>query len=186
MILRRGRQTLYNAPMRFLIATAMFCLAASLGAAELELYGLPHAFTDDKGRTVRLSEWRGKPVILTMEYANCRFICSITLQRMKDIQDAADRRGKAMDFLIVSIDPENDTPQAWTLYRKNRGLNRDNWHFLTAGVKETRSFASLLGIKYWYYDEHLMHDFRIIRLDNEGRVVKMLDAFDAKPDELLQ
>lgn len=171
--------------MRYLIASLMFCLTAPLWAGELELYEPPYAFTDDKGRTVRLSDWRGKPVILTMEYANCRFICSITLQRMKDIQEAADRRGKAMEFLIVSIDPENDTPQAWTQYRKVRGLNRDNWHFLTAGVKETKSFAALLGIKYWYYDEHLMHDFRIIRLDNDGRVVRMIDAYDAKPDQLL-
>lgn len=172
--------------MRPLMFFMMLCLAVPLWAAEANLYGLPYAFTDDQGRIAHLSGWRGKPAVLTMEYANCRFICSITLQRMRDIQDEADRRGQALEFLIVSIDPENDTPEAWTQYRKKRGLNRENWHFLTAGVKETREFAALLGIKYWYYDEHLMHDFRIIRLDSEGRVEKMIDAYDAKPDELLR
>lgn len=44
----------------------------------------------------------------------------------------------------------------------------------------------MLGIKYWYYDEHLMHDFRVIRLDSEGRIEKMIDTYDAKPDELLR
>lgn len=172
--------------MRPLMFFILLCLAPPLWAAGQDLYGLPYAFTDDRGRAVHLSDWRGKPAVLTMEYANCRFICSITLQRMRDIQDEADRRGQELEFLIVSIDPENDTPEAWTQYRKKRGLNRDNWHFLTAGVKETRAFAALLGIKYWYYDEHLMHDFRIIRLDSEGRVDKMIDAYDAKPDELLR
>lgn len=172
--------------MRILIATVMFCLTASLWAGELELYGVSPIFTDDKGRSVRLSDWRGKPVILTMEYANCRFICSITLQKLREIQEAADKQGKNIDFLIVSIDPENDTPEAWTQYRKSRGLERGNWYFLTAGVRETKSFAALLGIKYWFYDEHLMHDFRIVRLDDGGRVVKMIDAYDAKPDELLR
>lgn len=118
--------------MRLLLFSILLCLATPLRAVGPDLYGLPYAFTDDKGRIAHLSDWRGKPAVLTMEYANCRFICSITLQRMRDIQDEAERRGQTFEFLILSIDPENDTPKAWTQYRKKRGLNRDNWHFLTA------------------------------------------------------
>ena len=49
---------------------------------------LPYAFTNDRNETVHLSEWRGKPLIVTMEYSNCRFMCTTTFSKMKAIQAA--------------------------------------------------------------------------------------------------
>lgn len=155
-------------------------------AEALNVYRIGLPFTDDRGRQVTLQEWLGRPAILTMEYANCRFLCSITLQRLKDVQAAADKANRPFDFIVISIDPKNDTPEAWTRYRRLRELDRANWRFLTASVKATPGLARQLGVRYWLYDEHIMHDFRLLRLNEAGEIVKVMDSYDADLDAFVR
>lgn len=162
-----------------LFAALATALAWPATAAGLDAAALKIPLIDDRGRATSLGAWRGRPVIITMEYANCRFLCSITLQRLKDVQAAADAAGRRFDFVVVSIDPRNDTPAAWTRYRKSRELTRDNWSFVTASPEDTPVLAYALGIKYWLFDVHIMHDFRLLRLDGAGAIVKVMDSFDA-------
>lgn len=154
-------------------------------AEAFSVYKMSMSFTDDRGRSVMLREWSGRPAIVTMEYANCRFICSITLQRLKDVQMAADRAKRHFDFIILSIDPKNDTPEAWTRYRKTRELDRENWRFLTASANDTPGLARRLGVRYWLYDEHIVHDFRLLRLNEAGEIVKVMDTYDADLNEFV-
>lgn len=149
-------------------------------------YSVPYSFTNDRAQTVHLSEWRGKPLILTMEYSNCRFMCTTTFSKMKAIQDLADQKKIQIDFMIVSLDPKNDTPQAWQQYKISREVDRSNWHLLTGSEAATKEFAALIGIKYWTMDEHILHDFKIVRLNAKGEIEKAITDYDDEPDSLLQ
>lgn len=172
---------------RWIATLLVLMLALGVTRAEaLNVYQINVALTDDTGRRVNLSHWTGRPAILTMEYTNCRFICSITLQRLKDVQAAADRAKQEFDFIVLSIDPKNDTPEAWTKYRKTRGLHRKNWSFLTGSLVDTPDLARRLGVRYWLYDEHIMHDFRLLRIDEAGEVIKVMQTYDADPDEFVR
>jgi protein SCO1/2 len=155
-------------------------------SAPFSFYSVPYSFTNDKNETVHLSEWRGKPLILTMEYSNCRFMCTTTFSKMKAIQDIADQKKIQIDFMIISLDPKNDTPQAWQQYRISRDVNRSNWHLLTGSETTTKEFANLIGIKYWTMDEHILHDFKIVRLNAKGEVEKALTDYGDEPDSLLK
>jgi protein SCO1/2 len=154
--------------------------------APFNFYALPEAFTNDQARTVHLSEWRGKPLILTMEYSSCRFMCTTTFSKLKAIQAAADQQNIQIDFMIVSLDPKNDTPQAWRQYRVSREVDRSNWHLLTGNDATTKEFAALLGIKYWTMDEHILHDFKIVRLNARGEIEKELTEYSDEPESLLK
>jgi protein SCO1/2 len=153
--------------------------------APFSFYTVPYPFTNDRAQTVHLSEWRGKPLILTMEYSNCRFMCTTTFSKLKAIQAAADQQKLQIDFMIISLDPKNDTPQAWQQYRISRDINRSNWHLLTGSEITTQKFADLIGIKYWYMDEHILHDFKIVRLNAQGEIEKALTDYGDDPDSLL-
>jgi protein SCO1/2 len=172
------------------ILVVLFVIAAQMhfpaNSAPFSFYSTPYSFTNDRGQTVHLSEWRGKPLILTMEYSNCRFMCTTTFSKMKAIQEAADQKKLQIDFMIVSLDPNNDTPQAWRQYRISREVDRNNWHLLTGSEDTTKKFASLVGIKYWQVDDHILHDFKIVRLNAEGEIEKSIVDFDDEPDSLLQ
>jgi len=150
-------------------------LAGRAGAAPASVYPLGLEFVDDHGGTRALAEWRGRPVVVAMAYGACRSICSTTLRTLEAAQAQADRKGIALDFVVVSIEPAEDTPQAWSDYRKARHLERANWTFLSGSKAATRTLASFLGIRFWSYDEHVMHDFKILRLDAQGAIEATLD-----------
>jgi cytochrome oxidase Cu insertion factor (SCO1/SenC/PrrC family) len=179
---------LHPLKLKLLLVAAMLAAApgVAIAGAAANLYRLPQTFTDDTGGKVQLRAWSGRPAIVAMEYSNCRFMCSITLLRLQAVQAAADRLGRKFDFIIVSLDPKNDTPAAWVQYRRNRDLLRANWHFLTGSEADTPRLARILGVNYWYYDEHLLHDFRLLRLDSQGNVIRVMDSYDADPAQFIE
>ena len=159
---------------RFVIASALAAVGGSAHAAA-SAYALNLRFTDDHGAARELAEWQGRAVIITMGYGACRSVCSSTLRTLEELQADADRRGVAIDIVVASIDPGEDTPQAWAQYRKARKLTRANWTFLSGSAGDTRRLARFLGLRFWRYDEHLMHDFRIVRLAADGSIAATLD-----------
>lgn len=171
--------------LRRLIVLAAWAVLAGSAFAKPSLFAFDDSWVDENGRAVRLSQWRGRPTVVAMEYSACRFVCSVAWRRLVQLQQEADKRGLALQFVILSIDPDNDSPAAWQDYRKARGLTRDNWRFLTAGRRAMARAAGLLGVRWWYADGHLMHDFRIVRLDDEGAVGASVNAYDDGFEALL-
>jgi cytochrome oxidase Cu insertion factor (SCO1/SenC/PrrC family) len=135
---------------------------------------LPPTWTDDGGRRLSLPDLRGSTVIITMAYTNCRRTCSTTMLRLQEIQRVLDAKGKSAEFVIVSYDPDNDDAAAWTQFRKNRNLTRPNWHFLTGTKPDTRRTAGLLGLDFWSYDSHILHDFNIVVLNEQGALDRQI------------
>ncbi len=162
-----------------LAVLASWALACAAGV--LQIGG---RWLDDDGRAVSLADWRGRYSVLTMSVGGCRKICTTTLRRMEELQAIADQRGLQLDFLVVSIDPKSDTPQAWREYRGLRGLNRANWHFLGGSEDDTRRLANALGISYWFYDEHPLHDFKIALVGPDGEIRRTLVWADDRPASL--
>jgi cytochrome oxidase Cu insertion factor (SCO1/SenC/PrrC family) len=160
-----------------LLALALAGLLSSPAqtADERSLYGEPWSWTDDSGNRVTLSKWRGQVVFLTMAYSGCRTTCALTLHTLESIQRKHDAREHGVQIVIVSYDPHNDTPQVWAAYRQQHHLNRANWHFLSGDDASTAQLAQAIGLgNFWSADRHVMHDFRIAQLDDDGRIVKSL------------
>jgi len=161
----------------------------------VSLQGLVHAaaglwqvsddFVDEFGTRARLSHWAGPETIVAMEYSECRFVCTINWRKLVDIQAAADRQRRQVRFLIVSLDPAHDTPAAWRDYRKLRGLDRPNWNFVTGSRSATDKVVGALGVKWWYFNESIMHDFRVLRLSADGQVLAVMNNFDQPADAFL-
>lgn len=150
------------------------------------LYAQPGSFVDENGHALPLSVLAGKPAIVAMEYTDCRFVCSINWQTLMAIQNRADARGLELQFLVISLDPEQDTPQLWQAYRKVRGLPpRANWHFLTADRATTNRIAAWLGVRWWYYESHIMHDLRILHYGADGKLIHAMEHLDVPLDDFL-
>lgn len=61
--------------------------------------------TDQDGKPVSLSQYRGRVTILTFMYSTCEDTCPITAQQ---IRGAMDQLGHDVPALAVSVDPAND------------------------------------------------------------------------------
>lgn len=169
------------------LGAALLGLALSARAAS-GLWALPGEFLDESGRARRLAEFAegSELTIAAMEYTECRFVCSIAWRRLLDVQTEADKLGRKVRFLVISLDPEHDTPALWREYRKLRGIQRDNWVFLTGKRPATDQAIAQLGVHWWRYDGNLMHDFRIVRVGAQGQTVRVLDNYDQPPASLLR
>ncbi len=167
-----------------MVVTALLLGAAPARAANL--YGNDFRLTDEQGQVVKLSAFAGRNVVVTMEYSRCRFMCSSTFTKLKEIHAAAESNKMPLEILIVSLDPANDTPAQWREYRQMRGLSGNNWHLTSPRPQDMAQIAQLLGIKYWYVGENLVHDFRLLRLNAQGNVVAEMNNFDGDAQRFLR
>ena len=172
-----------NPRRRWLGATAALGLLgaglpAPAFAAEPRLWAFDGLWDDDARQHVRLARWAGRPALLALAYGACRKTCSTTLRLLQQAQADADARGIGLDVIVVSLDPATDTPQAWRAFRAERGLLRPNWHFLAGPPAQTRRLADLLGVRYWVYDDHVLHDFRIVAVHPDGHIVARMQWVD--------
>jgi protein SCO1 len=162
------------------VATGWFGVAAAQ-----DLYRVPWHWEDDQGRAYELQSLYGTPTIMTMAYGACRRVCSTSLRMMEQLQALADARHVNLNFVVVGIEPHEDLPSDWAAYRAERRLTRPNWHFLSGDESSTRRLANRLGVHYWHYGEHTMHDLRIVLLSPEARLLRSIDAYDQSVETLL-
>jgi len=130
---------------------------------------LPAQWLDDQGQPLDLRSLADRRLVVTMAYATCHRVCPMTMHKLEALQGELDAAGAQATFIVVGYDPEQDDPAAWAQYRRERGLTRANWLFLTArDPGQVRRFAQQLGFEFWRYDEHVMHDERVVVLAPGG------------------
>ena len=79
-------------------------------------YGNQLELTDHSGKPRHLEDWRGKAVVLVFGFTHCPDVCPTTLA---DIAQALRELGpdaKRVQVLMVSVDPERDTPESLGKY----------------------------------------------------------------------
>ena len=75
--------------------------------------------TGPDNQPVRLSDLRGKVVLLFFGYTSCPDVCPTTLYEMRDMLDDLGGRAEDVRVIFVSVDPEKDTPQRLKAYLAN-------------------------------------------------------------------
>lgn len=166
-----GRASLALAAL--MIAPAVLAATSATGT---RLDALPQAWTEDSGKPLSLVQLEGRPVIVTMAYANCHRICPMTIDQLKRIQAVYDTRHEVVAIVVVGYDPENEDAATWRQYRKSHGLSRTNWHFVTGSLEDTTRFARQLNFELWKYDEHVMHDSHVLYFDSTGVLARELES----------
>ncbi len=63
------------------------------------------------GRTVALSEYRGKVVLLFFGYTSCQDVCPVTLSHLASLMKRLGTAADAVQVLLVTVDPAVDTAQ---------------------------------------------------------------------------
>lgn len=99
--------------------------------------------TDQNGQPVSLSDFRGKLVLLYFGYTFCPDVCPTTLNELKKAQAALGKSAGDVQVIMVSVDPERDTPEKLGEYL----LHFDpSFIGLTGTEEELLTAATPLGI----------------------------------------
>jgi protein SCO1/2 len=150
-------------------------------------------FTDQSGRTRRLSDWRGKTTAVTFIYTRCPLpdFCPLMDRHFAAVQKAlkADPALAArVHLLSVSFDPDYDTPAILKEHAARAGADPDIWSYLTGSRDAVDKFAAAFGVTIMREDgkmEEIVHNLRTAVIDADGRLVKLLSGNEWQPGELL-
>lgn len=67
--------------------------------------------TDQHGNRRRRADFAGRYVLLFFGYVNCEAICSAAIPLMSQSVERLGDKGTAIDLLIITVDPDRDTPE---------------------------------------------------------------------------
>src|SRR6266571_3643239 len=95
--------------------SALPTMANSSGLQGTDLGGTPapdFRLTDQFGKPISLSEFKGKPVILTFLYTHCPDQCPLTAEKLHAVMQNLGSDAQRVTMLAVSTDPKGDTTVA--------------------------------------------------------------------------
>ncbi|MEO8432153.1 MAG: SCO family protein [Acidobacteriota bacterium] len=129
------------------------------------------ALVDQTGQTVRLSQMRGEPVAVTFLYTRCPIAtaCPMTTAKFSRL-DAMLRQKGFGHLLVVTVDPEHDTPAVLADYARKAGADPKRWKFLTGKPTDVAEVASSFGVLYYPDHGQVVHGQAVAVVDPEGRL----------------
>lgn len=122
---------------------------ADQSISDLSIYNLPTTWTTKNGTDMELKELRGNVLVMVMIYTSCQAACPRLVADMRNIRERVDVKNKdRVKYVLVSIDPETDTPERLTAFAKENQMEDDQWVFLRSSDENTREFAAVLAVNY--------------------------------------
>lgn len=128
--------------------------------------------TDQDGRRVATTDFRGKAVVLTFVYTECKDICPVLPQIIgRTDQWLSEDEKKRVRFVGISLDPRRDTPDKLRAFMQTHNLSPERWTLLTGSLKEATQAANDYGIVAKPDEQgDIVHNAVYILIDPKGRL----------------
>jgi protein SCO1/2 len=141
-----------------------------------------YTLRDTEGRAVRLSELRGKPLVVHFIYTGCFQVCPASTQFLANAVAEAERTLGPGAFRVATIgfNLPFDTPQSMKDFRRRFGLASPNWLFLTPEAESLPRLAAELGFRYQPTAAGFDHLLQATIVDASGTVYRQVygESFD--------
>lgn len=117
--------------------------------SDLSIYNLPSKWTNQNGQNLEMKDLKGKVLVMVMIYTSCKAACPRIVADMRNIESRLSENIKPdVKFLLVSIDPEVDTPARLKEFAIANKMDGEQWEFLRFTEENTREFAAVLAVNY--------------------------------------
>jgi protein SCO1 len=140
------------------------------------------SLTDQDGKTISLSSWRGSAVVVTFVYVRCPLpeFCPLMDRRFAEVQklvaDDPRLRGRVR-LLSVSFDPERDRPAVLREQAAKLQADPAVWRFATAPAEIVDRFAATFGVNVIREkDGTITHNLRTAVVGPDGRMLSIVDG----------
>ena len=144
--------------------------------------------TDQFGKQVSLSDFKGKPVVLTFLYTHCPDVCPLTAEKLHTVMLNLGSNAHNVAVLAVSLDPKGDTLAAVINFSQVHHM-LNYWHYLTG----TQNQLSPIWSEYGLFAQPVTptstnpgtvsHNTALYVIDKQGRERVFLPD-DFTPDQL--
>ena len=94
-------------------------VVTSVGEAQI---GGPFTLVDDTGATVTEAALLGQPSLIYFGFSYCPDVCPTALAKLGRAQELMGEAAREVQFILITVDPERDTPEQLAVYVTNNGF----------------------------------------------------------------
>jgi len=141
-----------------------------------------HTLRDTSGNTVRLSDYRGQPLLVSFIYTGCFQICPTATQFLAVAVKAAREALGKDSFNVVSIgfNQPFDDPVAMRAFARQAGIDDPRWAFLSPDPADVQALTADFGFSYEASPSGFDHVLQVSIVDADGRIYRQVygDSFE--------
>jgi protein SCO1/2 len=129
--------------------------------------------TDQNGQSFKLADRRGQPMLVSMFYNSCQFVCPMLIDTLAGTEKelTSDERAH-LSMMLITFDPARDDVKTLKSIADKRNLDPAHWTLARTDAGSVRKIAATLGIQYRLLaDGEYNHTTVLVLLDADGRVV---------------
>ncbi|MCZ2130170.1 MAG: SCO family protein [Bacteroidia bacterium] len=151
------------------------------------IFNLTSEWQNQDGEKLQLKDLQGKTLVVVMIYTHCKAACPILVSKMKKIEAKIDRKYiDNVSLVLVSIDPENDTPEQLKKFAKTNKMEAKQWIFLRSNELATQEFANVLSMKYKKIDPvDFSHSNIITVFDPRGTLINQEEGTEIDVEKVV-
>ena len=161
---------------------------AALSASQAMIGTTPgdFAFLDREGRSVRLSQYRGKPLLVSFIYTGCFQVCPLTTRSLQTAVEAGRGVFGTSQFNVVSIgfNQPADSPQSLKSFARQYHIDAANWEFLSPAGSSVARLAKEFGFSYLPTPAGFDHILQVTLLDAQGRIYQQIYGEELTADSI--
>jgi len=139
------------------------------------------ALINQDGRTIHLSDFAGKALLVTFIYTRCPMpdFCPRLSSQFARIHDELKKNPgdySKTHLLTISFDPKYDTPAVLRkyglAYLEGDASGFSHWDFASTNPADLRRLAQAFGLQYEEKDNQISHNMSIVLIAPDGKVAK--------------
>ncbi len=140
---------------------------------------------------------QGKITLMTMVFTHCPDICPMTTHNMNLVEQKLPYEIKDdVKFVLISFDPNRDTPSVLKKYAELREYDLNRWSLLSGDDQNTKEVMLKFDVKAIFTDStysddgnlsyNVIHTDRISLIDKNGRLRNNYKGSVVNIDEVVQ
>ena len=152
-----------------------------------------YTLTNELGRVIRLSEFRGQVLAFTFIFTRCPYpdFCP----RMTDLFARAQKHlagepdaPKNVRFLSISFDPEHDTPELLRAYAERHNYDPSRWTLATGAWDQLEPLTGHFGLIFGrdVPPEKMEHNLRTVVVRPSGKIQAVLPSNEWQSEDLIR
>ena len=147
-------------------------VALALGQAVVGTKVPDYTLLDRQGKPVRLSEYRGKPLLVSFIYTGCFEICPTNTRMLHEAVKGLDKLLSPNQFHVISIgfNQPFDSPTAMRAFAAQHRINYANWEFLSPHANIVDPLTKSFGFSYVATPAGFDHVLGVTVVDAEGKI----------------
>jgi protein SCO1 len=145
-----------------------------------------HVLLDTQGRPVRLSSYRGKPLLVSFIYTGCFQVCPTGTRSLQESVQTLRKTFRAEHFNVLSIgfNQPADSPQAMRAFAAQHRIHEPHWEFLSPPPHSVNALIRDFGFSYLATPAGFDHLLGVTVVDAQGLIYAQVYGEKFSADQL--